>query len=395
MGNSSSEGARKFAPGNAVLRERDERLEALKSTIGRLAHDFNNMLAPMIGYIALIREETGAEGLAGQYAEAMESSARSAEGHLESVLLAVRPNRKFTPHEFNFGGLIRYEMEQWKGTLPQELNLEIIERIEDCTAMADEQQWGRAIQQLLSNARYALALGGRLEVWLTEERLSGEELQELGVWEQEVCKLVIRDSGFGMREEVARRAFEPFFTTRTQARAAGLGLAVVHSVVQVHGGQVMLQSAVDQGTCVTIWLPKRRSQGADASGARKSSQKRRKALLIEGDLAAREVLREWLQGEGLEVHTAAGDTESRRVFDFYRNEWGLIVSDVSSDSISAGLLQSILGDGLGRKCILLNGGLSGGEPGIGPGEHLLLRKPFSRGAFTEAVREQLGGSERD
>ena len=390
MAGIGSRPVRRLVPGDPVLRERDERLEALKATIGRLAHDFNNLLAPMLGYIALIREETGEKSEAGQYATAMEGAARSAEGHLETVLLAVRPNRKFSPREVNFGGLLRQEVGEWKAALSAGAKVEVKEEIGDATAVADEGQWSRAIQHLLSNARYALALGGKLEVRLREVKLSGEELQRLGVWEQEMLELVLRDDGFGMSEEVARRAFEPFFSMRLQSKAAGLGLTVVHSIAQVHGGQVLIDSALEAGTTVKIWLPKRRSEVAETGGSEGTRLRGAKVLLVEGDPVAKDLLREWLRAEGLEVHAAAGDAEVRRVFEYYRTNWSVVLADLGEESCSGAVREMFARDGERWGCVFLS---NGREPALEEwversGRHSLLRKPFTRRALIEAVRLQ-------
>src|SRR5882757_7889063 len=89
-----------------VLRDRDERLESLKAVIGKLAHDFNNFLVPLLGYVTLIREEVPEASTASQYAATMESAARKTEGFIESVLLGVRPHRRFNGRDIDFGAVV-------------------------------------------------------------------------------------------------------------------------------------------------------------------------------------------------------------------------------------------------------------------------------------------------
>src|SRR5438094_9095852 len=84
-------------PTDPILRERDDRLEALKKLVDCLAHDFNNMLVPLLGYVALIKEELASGAAALGYATKLENSARKTENLLEEVLLAVRPQRRLNP----------------------------------------------------------------------------------------------------------------------------------------------------------------------------------------------------------------------------------------------------------------------------------------------------------
>src|SRR5881394_2080380 len=80
-----------------TLRERDERLDALKTAIGKMAHDFNNILAPMSGYVTLIKEEASLHSPVYLYASGLENAARSASTIVENILLALRPQRQFSP----------------------------------------------------------------------------------------------------------------------------------------------------------------------------------------------------------------------------------------------------------------------------------------------------------
>jgi signal transduction histidine kinase len=85
--------------------------------------------------------------------------------------------------------------------------------------------------------------------------LASEEAAALGLPEGEVYRLIFEDTGCGMDDEVLHRACEPLFTTRPHGPTAGLGLTMVHSVVQLHGGQIAFESPDQDGTRVQIWLP--------------------------------------------------------------------------------------------------------------------------------------------
>ena len=315
-------------PGDPALRARDERLEALKAVAGKLAHDFNNFLVPQFGYVTLLKEELSAESSSAQYLEAMETAGKRTETYIDSILLGMRPNRHFSPAEFSLDGAVNDALARWSADSGPGMMLEVDREIEVCTIFGDEKHWRSAVAQLLANARYALATGGRLEVELKRESLSGEEIVRLGLGTDDVFRLVVRDDGFGMSREVAERAFEPFFTTRTQVKAAGLGLTIVHSVALVHGGQVELVTGEDEGTTVTVWIPAsgfvRRS--SSSSGSAKGGEKK-KVLLVEDDVLMKEVLRDWLGRINLDVQFASTVEEAESVFGRRSGELVLVITE--------------------------------------------------------------------
>src|SRR5687768_9509690 len=143
-----------FAADHA-LRDRDERLESLKAVIGKPAHDFNNFLVPLLGYVTLIREEVPEASTANQYAMTMESAARKTETFIENVLLGVRPQRRFNGRDLDFGAVVEGAVQKFTELLTPSSQIEIEKSIAPVEMFADEAQWQNAIAQLLNNARFA------------------------------------------------------------------------------------------------------------------------------------------------------------------------------------------------------------------------------------------------
>ena len=105
-------------PGDPVLRSRDEQLDIAKAVVGKLSHDFNNFLAPQLGYVSLLKEDLPPDSPALQYAEMIEGAARKAESVIQTVLLAVRPQRRFAPEQFDFAALLDRVVAEWTEELP-------------------------------------------------------------------------------------------------------------------------------------------------------------------------------------------------------------------------------------------------------------------------------------
>jgi CheY-like chemotaxis protein len=247
----------------------------------------------------------------------------------------------------------------------------------------------------LSNARFALATGGTLEVKLRAEELSSEKLQELGLVDPNVIRIEFHDSGFGMSGEITERAFEPFFTTRTQTKAAGLGLTIVHSVTKWHCGQVVLESSEDQGTTVTIWVPSGQNRELMLERLRRESLGRKieppsaRILLVEPDPLIREVIRGCLQRTGLEVHWAPSAEEALKVFESWLAEWVLVLAEGKIGSESGVELLHLMRE----KNPWIKGIVFSAEPQTDTGGDtsffVVLKKPFTLKAFNDLVRQHL------
>src|ERR1051326_5882488 len=96
-----------LGPGMTHLKEGNHGLASPKAVIGKMPHDFNNFLVPIFGYLTLISDEVSGNLSAAEYAAAMETAARSTEKHLETILLAVRPQRHFSPREMDLSALLK------------------------------------------------------------------------------------------------------------------------------------------------------------------------------------------------------------------------------------------------------------------------------------------------
>jgi CheY-like chemotaxis protein/two-component sensor histidine kinase len=387
--------------GDPALRDRDERLESLKAVIGKLAHDFNNFLVPLLGYVTLIREEISEASTANEYAKTMESAARKTEGFLDSILMGVRPQRRFNPRDIDFAVVVETALQTFEQSLSGSAQIHLERSLAPIELFADEAQWQTALGHLLSNARFALATGGALRVSLTKEEISQEQSERLNVFPGEGVKLVVSDNGFGMNETTRRRAFEPFFTTRTGSHAPGLGLTVVHSVTQLHGGQILLESAEDAGTTVTIWLPITKApEGSPLAMPRTAMQMKapirdgkNRILLVEDDPLVREVVKACLQKFRKDVYVAQDGEEGLRIFKKYAADWAIVVSDITMPKMTGiELYRAIYEIDPDMRVILVSGDADGKYHDAFANEStrpLLLKKPFTLKSFADIIREHV------
>jgi CheY-like chemotaxis protein len=295
-----------LTPQSPELRERDARLRSQQRLAGRLAHDFNNYLSPIFGYLSLIKDEIPPEAPAHQYAVTMERGVRRTTQILERILLAAHPERRFMPAPSRFDQLLQRILQEWQSSLPPWSQIRVRTSLVPCQISADEELWQDALGQLLSNARFALSHGGELSVTLALKDLSASEAATLGVRRQPGAELVLQDNGPGMSEETLLYAMDPFYSTRPKNLAPGLGLSIVFGIVRLHGGQICLHSRPGEGTRTTLWIPCLSDpQTADSASPSPLAFPAAKILLADPDAIATETATTALQQARYQVQAAS------------------------------------------------------------------------------------------
>jgi two-component system, cell cycle sensor histidine kinase and response regulator CckA len=242
-------------PDAETLRGRDQRLVKLKRLVAHLVHDMSNLLVPMAGYGSLLKEHIAPGTVGANYSDRMQDAFEKMDSYISLVLQATHPQRRFSPRTADLTNLLRRKLELWMKHFPASHQIAVETSLEPCRFLLDESQWNALFQHLLTNAREAMEKAGVLRVLLRRRSLSDEQAAGIGVSDTSVFELIFEDTGCGMSEETMEHACDPFFTTKTGGQAAGLGLTLAHSVVQLHGGQISLASTDGQGTRVSIWLP--------------------------------------------------------------------------------------------------------------------------------------------
>ncbi len=238
-----------------------QKLEAVGKLTGGIAHDFNNMLQIIGGNLQLLRRNLSGDETAQRRLESavggVEKGAR-----LASQLLAFASRQPLQPQAVDLGELLGQMSELLNGALGRAVQVQVDIQPELWPVFADVGNLQAAILNLASNARDAMVGGGALSIQLRNRSLSAAQLAEQpGVAAGSYVELSVIDEGEGMHSDVLGRAFEPFFTTRQDANASGLGLSMVYGFVRQSGGFVVLESEEGKGTTVRVYLPKAVAEG--------------------------------------------------------------------------------------------------------------------------------------
>jgi signal transduction histidine kinase/ActR/RegA family two-component response regulator len=243
-----------------------QKMEAVGQLTGGIAHDFNNMLSIVIGSLDLARRRMKAEPETtdGYILSALEGARRAAA--LTARLLAFSRQQALTPLVSDPNKLIAGMSDLLRRTIGENLRIETVFAGGIWRVHADTSQLENALLNLCVNARDAMPDGGKLTVETANMHLDDAYAdQHAEVKAGQYVLMSVSDTGIGMSREVARRAFDPFYTTKTVGQGTGLGLSQVFGFVKQSGGHVEIYSEPGAGTSVKIYLP--RWTGADAETA--------------------------------------------------------------------------------------------------------------------------------
>jgi PAS domain S-box-containing protein len=290
------------------------RMESVGRLAGGVAHDFNNLLTVIAGHTQALRRLTSAD-VKDKVDQVRQAAERAAT--LVRQLLAFSRKQPLQTQPLDLNRVVRNMEDMVRGVLNEQIELVLDLSPEAQRIEADPHQMEQIILNLCTNARDAMPEGGQLVI-----RTSSVE--------PDFAALCFSDTGHGMDEATQSRIFEPFFTTKPPGKGTGLGLAMVYGTVKQSSGQISVRSQPGRGTAITILLPRVTSAGAGAPArsAIESSEGNETVLLVEDDASVRQVLAYGLEQEGYRVFKAANGREALVMFDRYRDDISLVITDL-------------------------------------------------------------------
>src|SRR5262249_37889235 len=246
-----------------------QRLEAIGRLAGGVAHDFNNVLAAIIGFAKLLLRELPVDSPQRERAEHIARAGERAAA-LTQQLLAFSRRQLLTPQVLNLNDVIDDVRLLLERLIGEDIRLEFELDPQLGNVKADPGQLEQVILNLAVNARDAMPTGGQLLIKTTNVDTGDPDPAGDGVHDPGAdVAFSISDTGQGMDENTQAHAFDPFFTTKETGKGTGLGLATVYGIVTQSGGTIHIDSAPGQGTTFTIQLPRTlvASVAAGGSGA--------------------------------------------------------------------------------------------------------------------------------
>lgn len=365
-----------------------QKLEAVGQLTAGIAHDFNNLLTAVRGHAELLALPENADR--DLIEPIIQSSDRGAE--LVRRLLAFARQQTMAPSPVFPEEIVRETTALMRRTLREDIEVRL-ELTADCwPILIDINLLSNAILNLGTNARDAMPEGGVITISLnntpngrTPPHLTGD-----------FVRLCVHDTGSGMDDETQRRAIEPFYTTKEFGTGSGLGLSMVYGFAVQSGGAMSIESELEEGTTVTLYLP--RSAIAPESAADEASEKPatgngQTVLLVEDNPSVRDSVTRLLESLGYSVMAAESVEAAKNVMENASDDPAIILSDVvlPGGQRGTGFIEEIRQSHPRIALILMTGYaetegvvVEGARQGV-----LLLNKPFSRSELATVLAEAL------
>lgn len=373
-----------------------QKLESVGRLAGGVAHDFNNYLTAIEGYIDLALRQLPPRGEAAVDLHEARSAADSAADLTRQLLLFSR-RMPVAMEPIDLNDVIHDHSRMLSRLIGEqyEIRLELAES--PMRTNADKTHVEQLVMNLVTNARDAMPGGGRITIKTRTETIAepAAQLPQKATPGPYAC-LLVRDEGHGMDEETLGQIFEPFFTTKEAGKGTGLGLSVAHGIVAEHGGWIDVESAPGKGSTFKVCLPvapQAAGEGISESVPPESLPQGNgeRLLIVEDEDSIRSLAARMLEENGYRVTAAADAAAATEIFAGAAEKFDLVFSDVVMPGMNGlDLVTQLLGKRPDLKVILASGYANGvNTDQIHAADYSFLRKPYSMADLLRAVKATL------
>jgi two-component system, cell cycle sensor histidine kinase and response regulator CckA len=375
---------------------RAQRLESIGTLASGLAHDLNNVLAPILMTVSFLKEQIEDETVAGMI-QTLETCARRGAHIVRQVLTfarGVEGVRVLLQPKHLLEEMERIARE----TFPRSLHIQTQLCKQPRLIRGDATQLQQVLMNLWVNARDAMPEGGTLTARVENVVVGPEELKSHPEARPGPHVLIsVTDTGTGIAPELMEKIFDPFFTTKPVGQGTGLGLPTALGIVKSHGGFLRVDSQVGKGTSFKVYLPAAADEeDANAKDIDPTTLPRGNGemiLVVDDEPAIRDIASCILATHGYRPLTAAEGNEALALFEQNREQVKAVVSDLMMPRMDgATTIRSLRRMKPGLKTIMITGL---GEEGRvaeakAAGSDLVLSKPFTAEQLLMALKQLLG-----
>ena len=302
-----------------VRLQQSQKMEAIGTLAGGIAHDFNNLLSAIVGYTDLVYDTCPESENKHHLGQVLKASERAKE--LVNQILAFSRKQDMQRVPMHVAPVVREVMKLLRASIPSTIAIDVHVDNQCPPIMGNVTYIHQVIMNLCTNATHAMEHhGGRLLVSLQRDTDAQKE---------EIVRLSVSDSGTGIPADILPRIFDPYFTTKEIGKGTGMGLAVVHGIVNSLGGKIDVKSSEEKGTTVSCEFPvvhkKTQNQAAsdDAAGLHCSGV----AMVVDDETSIAHLAAEMLKKMGFEVDVFLQSSKALEAFMATPERYSLILTD--------------------------------------------------------------------
>jgi two-component system cell cycle sensor histidine kinase/response regulator CckA len=373
-----------------------QKLEVIGQLAGSVAHDFNNILAVIMGYSELTLQKLGPDQEINGYLQTIRSAAQRATGLTRQLLLFSR-NQTVQPVVLDLNGVVEDLQKMLRRLVDENIEMAVVPGKQAGRIKADPGHVGQVLMNLVVNARDAMPNGGELRIATRNVTLDANSARaRAGVIPGDYVMLSVSDTGTGMSDEVKAHLFEAFFTTKPKGKGTGLGLSTCQSIVQQSGGHIAFDSELGKGATFQVFFPRVRQPleaGPRLPQTGPLPRGSETLLVVEDEPSVRRLARDVLKAQGYKVLSACNGQEAlHAVRDHQRAPIRLVITDVIMPRMGGKIMAEWLHTTLPDLKILFTSGYMDDaitqhgvfEPGVA-----FLSKPYTPAVLLHRVRGML------
>jgi len=371
------------------------KMEAIGPLAGGIAHDFNNILTSILGYAELAKTDI--------------ANKRQTQEDLDEVIIGAKRARDLIKQILTFSRKSKHQLEPLapcliikeslkllRSSLPSSMEIKLNIDTNSGKILADPTKIQQILVNLCTNARQAMENEqGVLTVTLQRKQLQADDVGQ-GMSPGPFIELTVSDSGHGMDKETEKRIFEPFFTTKGVGKGTGMGLSIVHGIVQDYHGMIKVESEVGKGTTFSIYFPALEEDiNEDSYMAQPLTPLQKgheRILLVDDESVIVRMLKTTLDKLGYKVTGKTNSLEALEEFRAAPSNFDLIITDQTMPGLSGtGLAQEALKIRPQMPIILCTGynSLVSGEKVKEMGIRGFAMKPLESSKLAQLIRDSL------
>jgi two-component system cell cycle sensor histidine kinase/response regulator CckA len=376
-----------------------QKMEVIGQLAGGVAHDFNNILAVIMGYSDMLTEELGSKSPFQKYIEEIRHASQRA-ASLTRQLLVFSRKQTIEPVVLDLDELVKELDRMLRRLIHENIEMKIVPGRQTGRLKADAGHVGQVLMNLVVNARDAMPNGGKLTIATNNMTLDADYASHhLGAVAGDYVMLSVSDTGIGMTEEVKTRLFEAFFTTKPVGKGTGLGLATCQTIIKQLGGHIGVYSELGKGTTFKVYFP-RVDQAVDVVAKQIQAgplpRGTETLLIVEDEPSVRHLARGVLETQGYTVISASNGQDGLHVVREHKGEpIRLVVTDVVMPVMGGKVmaewlktsypdLKILFTSGYTDDAIALHGVLESGVE--------FMSKPYTPSMLARKVRKMLDNS---